>query len=77
MKRKEELEELKGLSLDALLEKDTELGEEKMKLRFRNASGQLEQGHRLKEIRRAHARVKTLISQKLNEKKQGEAKAAA
>ena len=67
MKRKEILTELKGLSLEQLLTKHVELGEEKMKLRFRKASGQLEQGHRLKEARVTLAQVKTLISQKRNE----------
>lgn len=63
MKRKDLITELKGMQKDALLDRARTLAEELMKLRFRKASGQLEQRHRIREVRRTLARVKTMISQ--------------
>ena len=62
MKRRDFLKEMKGLSDEALKIKARELAEEHMKLRFRLSSGQLEQGHRLQQIRRNLARVLTRLN---------------
>ena len=59
MKRKDFLDEIKKLSDDELSDREKSLTEEKMKLRFRKASGQLEEMHRVKEVRLSLARVKT------------------
>jgi ribosomal protein L29 len=64
MKRREFLKEIAGLDKTALQDKATKLAEELMKLRFKQASKQLEKGHLLQETRRALARVQTAIRQK-------------
>lgn len=64
MKRKEFLKELSGLDKAALQEKGNQLAEELMRLRFKNASKQLEKSHRLSETRKALARVQTLLKKK-------------
>ena len=61
MKRKEFLNEIKGLDKVALQERAVALAEELMKLRFKRASKQLEKGHLLAKTRRDLARVKTGI----------------
>ena len=62
MKKREFLKEISGLNLEALNSRARELAEELKKLRFRVASGQLEQTHRLREVRRNLARVLGKIS---------------
>jgi ribosomal protein L29 len=64
MKRREFLKEINGLDKSALQERASKLAEELMKLRFKQASKQLETGHLLKQTRRALARVQTALSQK-------------
>lgn len=64
MKRKDFLKEINGLDKSALQEKATKLAEELMKLRFKQASKQLEKGHLLRETRKALARVQTVIRTK-------------
>jgi large subunit ribosomal protein L29 len=71
MKRIEELVELRGLDTQALEEKLASIEQELMNLKFRHASGQLEQTANLSVLRKKIARVSTLIS----EKKTAEAKA--
>jgi large subunit ribosomal protein L29 len=65
MKRKEFLKELEGLDKVALQERAVVLAEELMKLRFKKASKQLENGHLLAKTRRNLARVKSVLSQKV------------
>lgn len=55
------LVEAKKKSVTELKEQARVLGQELMKLRFRRATGQLTQSHRLGDARRELARVKTLI----------------
>ena len=62
MKRKEFLKEIGGLSTEDLRARANSMAEELMKLRFRNASGQLTQGHRIGELKRNLARVLGTIS---------------
>ncbi len=73
MKRIEELVELRGLETQALEEKLASVEQELMNLKFRHASGQLEQTANLGVLRKRIARVSTVIS----EKKAAEAKASA
>jgi len=61
MKKSEFLKELRELPREDLLVRKRLLHEELMKLRFRKASGQLEQASRLREIRRNLARVNSLL----------------
>lgn len=62
MKQREMVKELKTLSKEELTTRAVGMAEELMKLRFRKASGQLPQSHRVGEVRRNLARVKTQIA---------------
>jgi large subunit ribosomal protein L29 len=62
MKKKEFNEKIKSASRTDLVAQAKSLSEELMKLRFRKASGQLEQAHQIPHIRRNLARVRTAIS---------------
>ena len=62
MKRRDFLKEIAGLDKAALKGKANQLAEELMRLRFKQATSQLEKGHLLKEVRRSLARVQTLLS---------------
>jgi large subunit ribosomal protein L29 len=64
MKRKEFLGELGKLSTVELRERARALAEEMMKLRFRKCGGQLEQTHRLGELKRSMARVQTVLNRR-------------
>lgn len=64
MKKKDYLVELRGLSQDGLKSRIKELQEEKMKLRFKKSSNQLDQKHRLYEVRSRLAQAKTIHSEK-------------
>jgi len=61
MKTKDQRKELRGMSKDALREKEATLKEELMKLRFRHSSGQLEQSAQLGNVRKQIARVRTML----------------
>ena len=63
MKIKEKLTEYRSMSADALQEKISSLQEELMNLRFRHASGQLEQTAQLRNLRKDIARMKTTLKQ--------------
>ncbi len=56
--------ELRGLGAEELKGKEEELSRELFNLRFRHASGQLENSARLRLIRRALARVKTILRER-------------
>ena len=58
------VENLRALSDDQLADKLVELKKEQFNLRFQKATGQLEKTARVREVRRAVARVKTLQSAK-------------
>ena len=64
MKKKEFLAELATLDRAALYGRATTLAEELMRLRFKHASGQLQQTHQLKETKKKLAVVNTVISAK-------------
>jgi large subunit ribosomal protein L29 len=55
------MSELKGLTAEELKAKENELAKELFNLRFRHASGQLENTARLRRTRRDLAQVKTLL----------------
>ena len=58
------VEKLRDLSVDELVQKDTELRNELFNLRFQHATHQLENTSRVKLVRRDIARVKTIIREK-------------
>ncbi len=62
MKRRDFLKEIAGLDKTALQSKANQLGEELMRLRFKQATNQLEKGHLLKQTRRQLARVQTALT---------------
>jgi large subunit ribosomal protein L29 len=64
MKKDAYLKEIKELPVAELQGKARGLAEELMKLRFRKAGSQLEQTHRLRDVQRNLARVKTVLAQK-------------
>lgn len=57
------LENLKGKDITALREELLELRQAQLKLNMQKASGQLEQTHQIRQVRRDIARVKTLLAQ--------------
>lgn len=64
MKSADELRELRELTLEDLKKREREAAEELFRLRFRKASGQLDRPHRIGELRRTRARVKTLLRER-------------
>ena len=76
MKKDTYLKEIKDLPVAELQGKARGLAEELMKLRFRKAGSQLEQTHRLREVQRNLARVKTVLTQKAKAVAQGTGKSA-
>ena len=57
-------EQVRDLSEDELRGKEKELREQLFKLRFQKSIGQLDNGMKMREIRRDIARVKTVLRQK-------------
>jgi large subunit ribosomal protein L29 len=64
MKSKQRLSDLKVMSEDQLSEEVIKLKKEQLNLRFRRATGQLENTSRVREIRREIARAQTLAAAK-------------
>jgi len=60
--------ELRDLTFDELVKKEGDLKEELFNLRFRLATGQLDNPMTIKAVRKDMARVKTVIRQKELEK---------
>jgi len=56
------INDLRGLSADQLLEQLLSLKKEQFNLRFQKATGQFEKTHRVNEIRKDIARIKTLLT---------------
>lgn len=77
MKRREELSELRALGDEELRIRAREASEELMKLRFRNATGQLESSHRPREVRRSIARALTVMQERTTMQEHQEQKAEA
>ena len=62
MKVKEFLREIRGLSADEQEEKLKSLKEELFNLRFQQATGQLENPMRIREVKKSIARLKTIMN---------------
>ncbi|WP_072280805.1 50S ribosomal protein L29 [Rappaport israeli] len=58
------LKELQDKDVDGLREELISLRQAQLKLKMQKASGQLEQTHQIRQVRRGIARVKTLLMQK-------------
>ena len=66
MKTKEFVEELKTKSVDELNVDLVDAKKELFNLKFQNATNQLENTSRIKEVRRNIARMQTVIAEKAN-----------
>ena len=66
MKIKEYVEDLRAKSAAELEEELVAAKKELFNLRFQNATNQLENTSRIKEVRRNIARIQTIIAQKAN-----------
>jgi len=66
VKLKEYREELKAKSLEELQSDLVAAKKELFNLRFQNATNQLENTSRIKDVRRNIARIQTIIAQKAN-----------
>jgi large subunit ribosomal protein L29 len=58
------IDEVRGLTHDQLAETLTNLKKEQFNLRFQAATGQIEKTHRVNEIRKDIARIKTVLRAK-------------
>ena len=58
------IEEIREKSISELNDQVLELKKELFELRFRHATGQLETGAQLKEVKKTIARIKTVITEK-------------
>ena len=66
MKTKDFLDELKSKSIDELNSELVDAKKELFNLKFQNATNQLENTSRIKEVRRNIARIQTVIAEKAN-----------
>lgn len=64
-------EELRELSGEELVNKESELKDQLFKLKFQHALGQLENSVKMKNVRRDIARIKTILTEKSKEKETG------
>ena len=55
------IEDIRGLTPDQLAEQLTSLKKEQFNLRFQKATGQVEKTHRVGEVRKDIARIKTVL----------------
>lgn len=67
MKKNDYLAELRDLATADVRQRVSDLSEELMKLRFRNAIGQLDQTHQFSEIKGRIAQAKTILREKMQE----------
>ena len=56
--------DIRALTTDQILEKEKQYKEELFNLRFQQATGQLENTARLRQVRKNIARIKTILSEK-------------
>jgi len=61
---KRDRERLRGLTPDQLTDEIARLKREAFNLRFQRATGQLENTARVREVRRAAARIQTVLSER-------------
>lgn len=64
MKNSKILQELKDMTVDQLRDEMIKLKKEQFNLRFQQATGQLENTARMRQVRRTVARIQTLVKQK-------------
>jgi large subunit ribosomal protein L29 len=64
MKASEMVSELRGLPVEDLKTKATEIDEQVFRLRIQKAIGQTEAGNKMRPLRRQLARVKTVLREK-------------
>lgn len=62
------LKQIRDLSDRELLEKEKDLKGELFNLRFQAATGQLDNPMRIREVRKTIARIKTVLTERQNEK---------
>ncbi len=58
------IDEIRGMTADQLKDQLLSLKKEQFNLRFQAATGQLEKTHRVNEVRRDIARIKTVLRSK-------------
>jgi large subunit ribosomal protein L29 len=58
------IEEIRGLTPDQLADQLVSLKKEQFNLRFQKATGQIEKTHRVDEVRKDIARIKTVLRAK-------------
>jgi large subunit ribosomal protein L29 len=58
------IDEIRGMTPDQLNEQLLSLKKEQFNLRFQKATGQIEKTHRVGEVRKAIARIKTVLRAK-------------
>ena len=58
------IDEVRGLTPDQLAEQLVSLKKEQFNLRFQKATGQIEKTHRVNEVRKNIARIKTVLRAK-------------
>jgi large subunit ribosomal protein L29 len=71
MKSKNRVSDLKVMTEDQLADEALSLKKEQFNLRFRRASGQLQNTARVREVRRDIARAKTIAAEKRASKTKG------
>ncbi len=71
MKSRQRLSDLKVMTNDQLSDEVARLKKERFNLRFRRATGQLENTSRVREVRREIARIMTLAAQKRTAENKG------
>ncbi len=64
VKKLKRLEDVRAMTADQLQDELLTLKKEQFNLRFQQASGQLEKTHRVRELRRDIARIKTILAVK-------------
>jgi large subunit ribosomal protein L29 len=64
MKVTQVLAELRGLPVDDLQSRATEIDDQVFRLRIQKAIGQTEAGHKMRPLRRQLARLKTVLREK-------------
>jgi large subunit ribosomal protein L29 len=64
MKIVEQLSDLRGLSVEDLKHRASELDEQVFRLRIQKSMGQVESANKLRPLRRERARVKTVLREK-------------
>ena len=64
MKRNEKMKEFQKLTTEEINKKITEAKEELLKLRFKQATGTLENPARIRELRKDVARFKTILKER-------------